>query len=86
MDIITKFCLSLEWKLINENINTLLNWYICQWDLYIDSVDNIKSQLLIFIKEEEETIYYKKSNDISYYNYRKICQLVIYNYIRLLFL
>ena len=70
-----KICLSLKWKLINVNINTWLNWYTCQWDLYIDSVDDIKSKLLNFINEEE-IIYYKKSNDNSYYNYRKICQLV----------
>ena len=68
-------CLTLGWKLINVNINTWLNWYTCQWDLYIDSVDDIKSQLLKYIKEDE-IIYYKKSNDISYYNYRKICQLI----------
>ena len=70
-----KLCLSLGWKLINVNINTWLNWYTCQWDLYIDSVDDIKSQLLKYIKEED-IVYYKKSNDISYYNYRKICQLI----------
>ena len=70
-----KLCLSLGWKLINVNINTWLNWYTCQWDLYIDSVDDIKSQFLKYIKEED-IIYYKKSNDNSYYNYRKICQLI----------
>ena len=75
IDMEKKLCLTLGWKLINVNINTWLNWYTCQWDLYIDSVDNIKSELLKFIKEEE-IIYYKKSNDNSYYNYRKICQLI----------
>ena len=70
-----KVCLSLGWKLINVNINTWLNWYTCQWDLYIDSVDDIKLQLLKYISEED-IIYYKKSNDNSYYNYRKICQLI----------
>ena len=70
-----KICLTLGWKLINTNINTWLNWYICQWDLYIDSVDDIKETLLKFINEED-IIYYKKSIDSSYYNYRKISQLV----------
>ena len=69
-----KICLTLGWKLINTNINTWLNWYICQWDLYIDSVDDIKEQLLKYINEED-IIYYKKSIDSSYYNYRKISQL-----------
>ena len=70
-----KICLTLGWKLINININTWLNWYICQWDLYIDSVDDIKEQLLKFINEED-IIYYKKSIDTSYYNFRKISQLI----------
>lgn len=75
IDMEQKVCSSLGWKLINVNINTWLNWYICQWDLYIDSVDDIKQQLLTYISEEE-IIYYKKSNDNSYYNYRKICQII----------
>ena len=75
IDMEQKVCLSLGWKLINVNINTWLNWYICQWDLYIDSVDDIKQQLLTYINEDE-IIYYKKSNDNSYYNYRKICQII----------
>ena len=70
-----KICLTLGWKLINTNINTWLNWYVCQWDLYIDSVDDIKEKLLTYINEED-IIYYKKTVDNSYYNYRKICQLV----------
>ena len=70
-----KICLTLGWKLINTNINTWLNWYICQWDLYIESVDDIKEKLLKFINEED-IIFYKKTIDNSYYNYRKISQLV----------
>ena len=70
-----KICLTLGWKLINTNINTWLNWYICQWDLYIESVDDIKEKLLEFINEED-IIFYKKTIDKSYYNYRKISQLV----------
>ena len=75
IDMEQKICLTLGWKLIDININTWLNWYICQWDLYIDSVDDIKEQLLKFINEED-IIYYKKTIDNSYYNYRKISQLV----------
>ena len=70
-----KLCSSLNWNLISVNINTWLNWYTCQWDLYIDSVDSIKNDFLQFIPEEE-IIYYKNSNDKSYYNYRKICQII----------
>ena len=70
-----KICLALGWKLINININTWLNWYICQWDLYIESVDDIKERLLKYINEED-IIVYKKTIDNSYYNYRKISQLI----------
>ena len=70
-----KICLTLGWKLINININTWLNWYICQWDLYIESVDDIKERLLKYINEED-IIFYKKTIDNSYYNYRKISQLI----------
>ena len=75
IDMEQKICLTLGWKLINTNINTWLNWYICQWDLYIESVDDIKEKLLKFINEED-IIFYKKTIDNSYYNYRKISQLV----------
>ena len=70
-----KICLALGWKLINVNINIWLNWYICQWDLFIDSVDDIKQNILKYINEDK-IIYYKRANDISYYNYRKISQLI----------
>ena len=75
IDMEQKLCSSLNWNLISVNINTWLNWYTCQWDLYIDSVDSIKNDFLQFIPEEE-IIYYKNSNDKSYYNYRKICQII----------
>ena len=38
-------------------------------------MDDIKQQLLTYINEDE-IIYYKKSNDNSYYNYRKISQII----------
>ena len=70
-----KICSSLSWKLIIITKNIWLSWYICQWDLFIDTIDNIKQDLLNVIKEDE-ILYYKKPNDSSYYNFRKISQLI----------
>ena len=70
-----KICSELRWKLIVITKNTWLSWYICQWDLFIETVEDIKSELLKLISEED-ILYFKKPNDNSYYNFRKICQLI----------
>jgi hypothetical protein len=70
-----KICSALKWKLIPITIETWLNWYTCQWDLYIDSSSEITNQLLDFITEED-IIYFKKQNDKAYSNYRRIYQLI----------
>ena len=70
-----KIMILLKWKIFYVNINTWLNWYICQWDLYVDSVDFVKKEI---IKNygESNIFYFKKNNEQSYYNYRIINQLI----------
>ena len=70
-----KICSTLKWKLIPITIETWLNWYTCQWDLYIDSSPEIICQLLDYI-DEDDIIYFKKQNDKAYSNYRRIYQLI----------
>ena len=70
-----KICSKLGWRLIVMTKNIWLSWYLCQWDLFIDTIDNIKQDLLNII-DEKDILYYKKPNDNSYYNYRKITQLI----------
>ena len=70
-----KICSELRWKLIVITKNVWLSWYLCQWDLFIDTVDNIKEEISKLIKEDD-ILYFKKPNDNSYYNFRKICQLI----------
>ena len=70
-----KICSELRWKLIVITKNVWLSWYLCQWDLFIDTVDNIKKEMSKLIKEAD-ILYYKKPNDNSYYNFRKISQLI----------
>lgn len=67
--------MNIKWEIIPITINTWVNWYICQWDLFIDTVDGIKDKILIGYSEDE-ILYFKKSDDKSYYNYRKITQLI----------
>ena len=70
-----KICSELRWKLIVITKNVWLSWYLCQWDLFIDTVDNIKKEMSKLIKEDD-ILYYKKPKDNSYYNFRKISQLI----------
>ena len=70
-----KICSALKWKLIPITLEIWLNWYTCQWDLFLDSSPEIKSQLLNFIKEDN-LIYFKKQSELAYSNYRRIYQLI----------
>jgi len=70
-----KICSELRWKLLVITKNTWLSWYICQWDLFIDTIIDIKLKLLKIISEED-ILYFRKPDDNSYYNFRKICQII----------
>ena len=65
----------LKWKIYYVNINTWLNWYICQWDLFIDTVELVKNEL-INNYGEQNIFYFEKKNEQAYYNYRLIHQLI----------
>lgn len=52
-----------------------LNWYISQWDLFIDDIKLRNEQ----IDNEEfliKLLYFKQADDKSYHHYRQITQLV----------
>ena len=70
-----EICSMLRWKLMVITRNIWLSWYICQWDLFVDTVDNTKKELLKLIPEDD-ILYFKKTDNNSYYNFRKICQLI----------
>ena len=70
-----KICGALGWKLIPMTISTWLNWYTCQWDLFVHSIEGIKDKLLLF-SNDDNIIFFKRQNEISYYNYRRIYQIV----------
>lgn len=64
---------TLRWEIIPTTINTWLNWYVCQWDLYLDS---FPENLLQFEKNESNPIYFKKADEGSYIHYRMVTQLI----------
>ena len=70
-----KICSTLKWKLLPITVEIWLNWYANQWDLFIDSSEEIKNKLINYIKEEE-IVYFKKQDDKAYCNYRRIYQLI----------
>ena len=53
-------------------INTWLNWYISQWDIFIDSFDEINEK----ITKYNVNLNYKKADDSSYQIYRQMSQVI----------
>jgi hypothetical protein len=66
-----------------------LNWYLCQWDLFIESVPDMKEKLIYFrninksVKSSNSSeaqytkiIYFKKADEKSYIYYRQATQLI----------
>ena len=68
-------CRALGWKLIPMTLSSWLNWYTCQWDLFIYSIDGIKDKLLLFT-DDDNILFFKRQNEISFYNYRRIYQII----------
>jgi hypothetical protein len=65
----------LKWQIIPSTANTWLNWYICQWDLFVDSVPGVYEVIQENCKNNG-TIYFKKTDETSYQIYREITQLI----------
>lgn len=62
-----------------------LNWYLCQWDLFIESLPEMKEKLLKFnhknklrlkSNNEKDIIYFKKTEEKCYIYYRQATQLI----------
>lgn len=53
-------------------LNTWMNWYISQWDIYVDSFPEVSEKL----KNSNCKIYFKKADDHSYRIYRQISQII----------
>ena len=64
----------IEWKLLPPTINLWLNWYLCQWDVFLDSFDDLREKVLN--QYNENILYFKKPDEKSYYQFRNITQVI----------
>ncbi|MCQ2817423.1 MAG: hypothetical protein MJ252_09180, partial [archaeon] len=79
LDLIEKereILISLTFLAIPNTLNTWLSWHLSQWDLFIDSMEGIKEMFLTFCENEENIPYFKRKDDLSYYNFRRSTQLI----------
>jgi hypothetical protein len=67
-----------------------LNWYLCQWDLFIETVPDMKEKLIYYYRkfnkcvkssynsdnQPNKIIYFKKADEKSYIYYRQATQLI----------
>ena len=58
------------WRAIPNTMNMWLSWHVCQWDLFIDTVEGVRDDI------QGDVVYFKKKDDAAYYNYRKVTQVV----------
>jgi hypothetical protein len=63
----------LKWEIVPSTINTWLNWYTCQWDLFVDTFPNIRE---IFKDNDKMPIFFKKPDELAYHIYREVTQLI----------
>lgn len=63
----------LKWDILPITINTWLNWYLCQWDLFIDSMPIAKNQL---VNISDEFVYFKRTDEKAYHMYRQVTQFI----------
>lgn len=80
---------TLDWGLNPTTLIMWLNWYLCQWDLFIESVPDMKEKLIYFksvnkcVKSSNSSetqankiIFFKKADEKSYIYYRQATQLI----------
>lgn len=66
---------AIRWLLAPATLNTWANWYMCQWDLYIQSAPNIIDHPLV-IGLGDSLIQFKKPEEKSYARFRELMQLI----------
>lgn len=64
---------SLKWQIIPITINTWLNWYLFQWDLFVDTISEVKD---LITTNSKELIYFKKPDENYYFYYRQVTQMI----------
>jgi hypothetical protein len=60
--------------MIPSNLNLWLNWYLCQWDVYLDSFEEVREKFSLF-SGKSNLVYFKKPDEETYFIFRQITQL-----------
>lgn len=65
---------TLRWNLVPPTLNTWAQWYLSQWDLYIEKSPYALSHPLILSLGKEAIIQFRQPNEDSYLLFREIMQ------------
>lgn len=65
----------MKWELAPPTLNMWTNWYIGQWDTYIQFNEAARNNELVK-SLQDPIVVFKLPNDKSYARYRELCQLV----------
>ena len=69
-----KMLKALNWLLTPPTLNNWTQWYLNQWDLFIERV--VTCGITDFYGPSREMVFFRKQNDVSYYRFREINQLL----------
>ena len=69
-----KIMIEFKWKCSPNTLNLWLNWHICQWDLFIETIE--ENFLKMKSAYDENIVFFKKKDNNSYLFYRQITQIV----------
>lgn len=69
-----KMIKALNWKLTPPTMNNWAQWYLNQWDLFIERI--ISDGNPEFSSLLKEVVFFRKQNDKSYFRFREIMQLL----------
>ena len=64
---------TLKWQIVPITINTWLNWYLFQWDLFVETIPGVKEAIT---SNKKDVIYFKKPDENYYFYYRQVTQLI----------
>jgi len=70
-----KMAKALKWLLTPPTLNTWANWYMNQWDLYVERSEHAQNHPLIQ-SLNGEMIQFKQSNQKSYARFREMMQMI----------
>jgi hypothetical protein len=64
----------LKWLVNPPTINMWLNWYMSQWDIYVEHSPYAKDHPIF--ENEENRLQFKQPNEKSYSYFREIMQII----------